>query len=86
MRNGRRTRARGCGNINYAEGVFLQEYLGRAEAGHIALVSGGEIHSLVTNQEYKRAFAGNLGVVAGAPLGGLVRKRPRTINTVWRAR
>ena len=34
--------------VNYAEGVFLQEYLGRAEAGHIALVSGGEIHSLVT--------------------------------------
>src|SRR5581483_6898149 len=26
--------------VNYAEGVFLQEYLGRAEAGHIALVSG----------------------------------------------
>ena len=63
-------------NINYAEGVFLQEYLGRAEAGHIALVSGGEIYSLVTNQEYKRAFAGNLGVVAGAPLGGLVERDP----------
>jgi phosphoribosylamine-glycine ligase len=63
-------------HIDYAEGVFLQEYLGRCEAGHIALVSGGEIHSLVTNQEYKRAFAGNLGVVAGAPLGGLVEKDP----------
>src|SRR5580698_5341755 len=62
------------GNINYAEGVFLQEFLGRAEAGHIALVSGGEIYSLVTNQEYKRAFDGNMGVVAGAPLGGLVEK------------
>jgi phosphoribosylamine-glycine ligase len=62
--------------INYAEGVFLQEYMGRAEAGHIALVSGGEIHSLVTNQEYKRAFHGNMGVVAGAPLGGLVEKDP----------
>ncbi len=61
-------------HIDYAEGVFLQEYLGRCEAGHIALVSGGEIHSLVTNQEYKRAFAGNLGVVAGAPLGGLVEQ------------
>jgi phosphoribosylamine-glycine ligase len=61
-------------NANYAEGVFLQEYLGRAEAGHIALVSGGEIHSLVTNQEYKYAFNGNLGVVAGAPLGGLVER------------
>ena len=60
--------------VNYAEGVFLQEYLGRAEAGHIALVSGGEIHSLVTNQEYKYAFNGNLGVVAGAPLGGLVER------------
>jgi phosphoribosylamine--glycine ligase len=62
--------------VNYAEGVFLQEYLGRAEAGHIALVSAGEIHSLVTNQEYKYAFNGNLGIVAGAPLGGLVEKDP----------
>jgi len=62
--------------VNYAEGVFLQQYLGRAEAGHIALVSRGEIHSLVTNQEYKRAHAGNLGIVCGAPLGGLVEKDP----------
>jgi phosphoribosylamine-glycine ligase len=61
-------------HVNYAEGVFLQEYLGRAEAGHIALVSGGEIHSLVTNQEYKYAFNGNLGIIAGAPLGGLVER------------
>ncbi len=60
--------------VNYAEGVFLQEYLGRAEAGHIVLVNGGEIHSLVTNQEYKYAFDGNLGIVAGAPLGGLVER------------
>jgi phosphoribosylamine---glycine ligase len=63
-------------HVDYAEGVFLQEYLGRREAGHIAFVSGGEIYSVVTNQEYKRAFAGNLGVVAGAPLGGLVEKDP----------
>jgi phosphoribosylamine-glycine ligase len=63
-------------NVDYAEGIFLQEYLGRCEAGHIALVSGGEIYSLVTNQEYKRAFAGNMGVIAGAPLGGLVEKDP----------
>jgi phosphoribosylamine--glycine ligase len=63
-------------NVNYAEGVFLQEYMGRAEAGHIALVSAGEIQSVVTNQEYKRAFAGNMGVVAGAPLGGLVEQDP----------
>ena len=62
--------------VNYAEGVFLQEYLGRAEAGHIALVSGGEIYSLVTNQEYKYAFDGNQGIVAGAPLGGLVERDP----------
>jgi len=61
-------------HVNYAEGVFLQEYLGRAEAGHIALVSGGEIYSLVTNQEYKYAHNGNLGIVAGAPLGGLVER------------
>ena len=63
-------------HVNYAEGVFLQEYLGRAEAGHIVLVSGGEIHSLVTNQEYKYAFNGNQGIVAGAPLGGLVERDP----------
>jgi phosphoribosylamine--glycine ligase len=63
-------------HVNYAEGVFLQEFAGRAEAGHIALVSGGEIYSLVTNQEYKRAFNGNLGIVAGAPLGGLVEADP----------
>src|SRR5262245_37257417 len=62
--------------VDYAEGVFLQEYLGPLEAGHIAFVSGGEIYSLVTNQEYKRAFAGNMGIVAGAPLGGLVQKDP----------
>lgn len=60
--------------IDDSEGIFLQEYLGRREIGHIALVSGGEIHSLVTNQEYKRAFDGNLGIVAGAPLGGLVER------------
>ena len=63
-------------HINYAEGVFLQEYLGRAEAGHIVLVSGSEIYSLVTNQEYKYAFNGNQGVIAGAPLGGLVERDP----------
>ena len=63
-------------HIDYAEGVFLQEYLGRREAGHIAFISAGEIYSMVTNQEYKRAFAGNMGVVAGAPLGGLVEKDP----------
>jgi phosphoribosylamine---glycine ligase len=62
--------------VDYEEGIFLQEYLGRAEVGHIVLVSGGEIHSLVTNQEYKRAFDGNLGIVAGAPLGGLVELDP----------
>jgi phosphoribosylamine-glycine ligase len=62
--------------LDYADGVFLQEYLGRAEIGHIAFVSAGEIHSLVTNQEYKRAFEGNMGVVAGAPLGGLVEQDP----------
>lgn len=62
--------------LDYKDGVFLQEYLGRAEAGHIAFVSAGEIHSLVTNQEYKRAYDGNQGVVAGAPLGGLVEQDP----------
>ena len=54
----------------------MQEYLGGAEAGHIVLVSGGEIYSLVTNQEYKYAFNGNMGIVAGAPLGGLIERDP----------
>lgn len=62
--------------VDDAEGVFLQEFAGRAEAGHIVLVSGGEIYSLVSNQEYKRAFNGNLGIVAGAPLGGIVEVDP----------
>lgn len=63
-------------HVNYAEGVFLQEYLEGPEAGHIVLVTGGDIYSLVTNQEYKRAFDGDLGIVAGAPLGGLVEADP----------
>jgi phosphoribosylamine-glycine ligase len=62
--------------VDYAEGAFMQEYMGRAEAGHIAFVSGGEIYSLITNQEYKRAFNGDMGIVAGAPLGGLVELDP----------
>lgn len=62
--------------VNYEEGIFLQEYMGQNEAGHIAFVSGGEIYSLITNQEYKRAFDGNMGVIAGAPLGGLVEQDP----------
>ena len=51
--------------LDYAEGVFLQEYMGQREAGHIALVSDGEIYSLVTNQEYKRAFNGDMGASCG---------------------
>lgn len=62
--------------LDDSEGIFLQEYMGRAEAGHIAFISNGDIHSVVTNQEYKRAFTGNMGIVAGAPLGGLVEKDP----------
>ena len=62
--------------VNYAEGVFLQEYMGRREAGHVAFVSGGELYPMVTNQEYKRAFDGNMGPVAGAPMGGLVEADP----------
>ncbi|RPH93757.1 MAG: phosphoribosylamine--glycine ligase [Calditrichaeota bacterium] len=61
-------------HVNYAEGVFLQEYMGRREAGHIAFVSDGKLYPMVTNQEYKRAFDGNMGPVAGAPMGGLVEK------------
>lgn len=63
-------------NIDYAEGVFLQEYMGRREAGHIGFVSDGRVYPMVTNQEYKRAFDGNMGPVAGAPLGGLVELDP----------
>jgi len=62
--------------VDDAEGIFLQEYLGHREAGHLAVVSAGEIHSLASNQEYKRAFTGGLGIVAGAPLGGIVEKDP----------
>ncbi len=67
---------RWLGSVDYSEGVFLQEFAGRREAGHIVMVSAGEIHSLVTNQEYKRAFNGNLGIVAGSPLGGIVEADP----------
>ncbi|NOY57554.1 MAG: phosphoribosylamine--glycine ligase [Calditrichaeota bacterium] len=63
-------------NVDYSEGVFLQEYMGRREVGHIGFVSGGEIYPMVTNQEYKRAFDGNMGPVAGAPLGGLIEADP----------
>ena len=62
--------------VDDSEGLFLQQYLGPAEAGHIVLVSHGEVWSIVTNQEYKRAFNGNMGIVAGAPLGGLVEADP----------
>lgn len=62
--------------VNYEEGIFLQEYMGQREAGHIAFVSGGKIYSLITNQEYKRAFNGNMGVITGAPMGGIVEKDP----------
>ena len=59
-------------------GFFFRNIWGAPRAGHIALVSGGEIYSLVTNQEYKYAFDGNQGIVAGAPLGGIVEKDPGT--------
>lgn len=64
------------GRMNYEEGLFLQEYLGNREVGHFAFVTNGTIYSLVTNQEYKRAFTGNLGPVAGAPMGGIVQQDP----------
>ena len=62
--------------VDYAEGLFLQEYLGKEEAGHFVFISGGEISSLVTNQEYKRAFTGDMGPLAGAPLAGIVEQDP----------
>jgi len=63
-------------HVDYKEGIFLQQYLGTQEGGHIVFISNGEIYSLVSNQEYKRAFNDNLGIVAGAPLGGLVEQDP----------
>jgi len=63
--------------VNYAEGLFLQEYLGKEEAGHFVFISGGEIRSLVTNQEFKRAFTGDMGPLAGAPLAGIVEQDPQ---------
>ncbi len=60
--------------IDYADGVFLQEFLGSKEAGYFVFISNGEICNLVTNQEYKRAFTGNMGPVADAPLGGIVEQ------------
>lgn len=62
--------------VDYAEGLFLQEYLGSVEAGHFVFVSQGQIQSQISNQEYKRAFTGNMGPVAGAPLGGIVEQDP----------
>ncbi|HHZ78280.1 MAG TPA: phosphoribosylamine--glycine ligase, partial [Candidatus Lambdaproteobacteria bacterium] len=53
-----------------------QEYLGKEEAGHFVFISGGEISSLVTNQEFKRAFTGDMGPLAGAPLAGIVEQDP----------
>ena len=62
--------------IDDSEGIFLQEYIGTAEAGHFVFISEGKIQSLVTNQEYKRSFTGNMGPVAGAPLGGIAQVDP----------
>ena len=62
--------------LDDSEGIFLQEFYGTAEAGHFVFVSNGEITSLVTNQEYKRSFTGNMGPVAGAPLGGIAQVDP----------
>ena len=62
--------------VDDSQGIFMQEYLGNAEIGHFVFISGGSIKSLVTNQEYKRAFTGNMGPVAGAPLGGIAENDP----------
>ena len=62
--------------VDYAEGLFLQEYLGTTEASHFVFISGGQITSLGTNQEFKRAFTGEMGPIAGAPLAGIVEQDP----------
>ena len=64
--------------IDYAEGVFLQEYLGPCEAGHIALVSAGEIHSVVTNQEYSAPSRAIWGWSPALHSGDWWRKIPMT--------
>jgi phosphoribosylamine--glycine ligase len=58
--------------VDDRDGVFLQQFVSRREIGFIALVSDGEIYPLATNQEYKRVYAGNQGILAEAPVGGLV--------------
>ena len=63
-------------HLDFAEGVFLQEYMGADEAGHIALISAGQVWPLATNREYKRSFAADLGPLAGVPLGGTVEADP----------
>ena len=60
--------------VDFSEGVFLQEYLGTEEIAHFAFVSNGNIQSIMTHWEYKRAFTGNMGPIAGAPLGSLVEQ------------
>ena len=55
------------------EGIFMQELIGKREVGHIALVAGGEVFPLVTNQEYKWKLDGNQGEVLGYPMGGIVQ-------------
>ncbi|PCI96459.1 MAG: phosphoribosylamine--glycine ligase [Alphaproteobacteria bacterium] len=62
--------------VDCSEGLFLQEYVGKREVGHVVFVSDGEIHSLITNQEYKRAFSGDMGVTTSIPLGGLAEQDP----------
>ncbi len=60
--------------IDFSEGVLLQEYLGTEELGHFMFIADGKIQSLVSNWEYKYAFTGNMGPLAGAPLGGLAEQ------------
>ena len=62
--------------VDFSEGLFLQEYVGKREVGHVVFVSDGKIHSLITNQEYKRAFNGDMGVTTSIPLGGLAEQDP----------
>ena len=65
---------------------FSRNIWGRAGASPIVLVSDGVIHSLVTNQEYKYAFNGNMGIVAGARLGGASSSVILKTNTASPAR
>jgi len=61
-------------SVDFSEGALLQECIGEEEVAHFTFVSNGSIQSIMTHWEYKRAFTGNMGPIAGAPLGSIVEQ------------